>query len=68
MKWILLKKLAFETGYSEAALRQKINRGDLIKDVHWRNSPDGRIQINVQAYEQWVEGKRLELHPEVKIA
>lgn len=61
MKWVLLTKLAADTGYTEAALRQKIQRGDFIEGVHWRHSPDGRIQFNMEAYEQWVLGQKPEL-------
>jgi hypothetical protein len=68
MKWVTVKKHAADTGYSEDALRQKIRRGIFIEGVHYRHSPDGRIQINVEAYNAWVEGKRLELHQEAKAA
>ena len=61
LKWVTIKKLAEESGYSVAALRSKINRGDFIEGYHWRKSRDGRIQFNVEAYNQWVSGERLEL-------
>jgi hypothetical protein len=68
MKWVLLTKFAEETGYTEAAVRQKIQRGDFVKGVHWRHSPDKRVQINLEAYEQWVLGLKPELHQEARAA
>lgn len=58
MKWILLKKLSESTGYSEAALRQKIQRGEWVCGIHFIYSPDGRIQFSTEAYDKWVEGTK----------
>lgn len=64
MNWITIQKLHEQTGYSVAALRQKIQRGDFIDGVHYRRSPDSRIHFNVGAYEQWIKGERQELKKE----
>lgn len=61
LEWVTIQKLADESGYTVAALRSKINRGDFIESYHWRKSRDGRIQFNVEAYNEWVRGGRLEL-------
>lgn len=52
---ITLQKLAFESGYTEDALRSKIARGEFAEGVHYIKSPDGRIHFIVEAYLQWVE-------------
>ncbi len=61
VEWVTIQKLAADTGYSVQALRAKINRGDFIQGLHWRKSRDGRIQFNIEAYNSWVKGERLEL-------
>lgn len=61
MNFVTIQKHAELTGYTLAALRQKIQRGDFIEGVHYIKSPDGRVHINVGAYEKWLQGERLEL-------
>jgi len=56
MKWVTIKKLAELSGYSEKAIYNKKDRGIWIKDVHWKKSPDGRLQFNIKAIEFWIEG------------
>jgi len=59
MKYVTIKKLAELTGYSEDAIRAKRKRGIWLFGIHWRKSPDGRLQFNIEAIEQWIEGKAL---------
>lgn len=61
LEWVTIQKLAQESGYSVAALRSKIQRGEFIEGIHWRKSRDGRIQFNVGEYNGWVKGERPEL-------
>lgn len=61
MKWVTLKKFCTDTGYSEAAIRQKIQRGDWLLGIHCKKSPDGRIQVNLEEYQLWVEDYQPEL-------
>lgn len=61
IEWVTIQKMAHDTGYTVAALRSKINRGDFIEGFHWRKSRDRRIQFNIKAYNQWVSGERQEL-------
>ncbi len=56
LKWVTTKKLAELTGYTEGAIKQKISRGQWPEGIMWKKSPDGRRQINVEAYKKWVEG------------
>ena len=59
LKYITAKKLAEESGYTEDALRAKVLRGDFAEGVHYRRSPDGRIQFNVEEYTKWVESSSI---------
>ncbi len=56
IRWVLINKFAELTGYSEKAVRCKIDEGVFTEGVHYRRSPDHRIHISLEAYEQWVEG------------
>jgi len=56
MKWITIHKLSELTGYSENAIRAKIKKGVWLMERHWRKAPDGRVLLNPQAIEDWVEG------------
>lgn len=58
LKYMLIGKMSQESGYSEKALRRKIEDGVLIQGVHYVKSPDGRININVERFQEWLEGKR----------
>lgn len=53
MKWVTIKKLSEESGYSEKAIRRKIEVGVWVQGVHWRYSPDN--QFNTEEYQKWVE-------------
>lgn len=61
MKYITIQKLSKDSGYTINALRAKMTRGVFIQGVHYIHAPDGRIHFNIEAYEQWVIGNRLEL-------
>ena len=54
-EWVTLKKVSQETGYSIAALRSKIQRGQLHETVHWRKAQDGRVLINVGSFEEYTK-------------
>lgn len=56
IKFLTIKKFAELTGYSEDAIRSKINRGDWLEGLVWKRAPDNRILINPDGYHQWVEG------------
>lgn len=51
---VTLRKLAELTGYRQGALRMKIHRGQLVEGKHYIRSPDGRIQIILSAWNEWV--------------
>ena len=56
---ITIQKLSVESGYTEDAIRSKINRGEWAEGIHFIKSPDGRIQIKVEEYIKWVESKSM---------
>lgn len=58
MKWVLIKKVVEIIGYTEDAIRAKIRKGVWIFGIHWTKAPDNRILFNIEAIQQWIEGKR----------
>lgn len=55
MRYLTVRKFSSESGYTEAAIRSKIAVGTWGKDCVWRKAPDGRVLIDVDGYEAWVE-------------
>lgn len=55
MRYLTVSKFSSESGYSEAAVRSKIRDGVWLKSYVWRHAPDGRVLIDVEGYEAWVE-------------
>jgi len=55
--WVLIKRFAEITGYSENAVRHKVKNGTWIEGHVWRKAPDGRIFVNVAEFERWVESQ-----------
>ncbi len=53
--YIKLAKFCEFTGYTEKAIRRKIEEGKWLAGKHYIKSPDGYIMINVQGYQEWVE-------------
>lgn len=57
MDYVTIKKLSEQIGYSEVAIRRKIQRGTWIRDVHWVKAPDGRILMVPEAIQRWIGGQ-----------
>lgn len=55
MRYMTVRKFSVESGYTEAAIRSKIADGTWMKGYVWRKAPDGRVLIDVEGYEAWVE-------------
>jgi hypothetical protein len=55
LEWVLIPVFAGLTGYSEKAVRRKIEDGVWLEGKHYRKAPDGRITMNLQEYYKWVE-------------
>lgn len=63
LRYLTIPKFAAESGYTEDAIRTKIRDGIWKLDHVWMKAPDGRILIDVQGYEKWVEtGEVLKVH------
>jgi len=43
------------TGYSQKAVRRKIESGAWLEGREYRRAPDGHIIIDMQGYYKWVE-------------
>jgi hypothetical protein len=56
-QWVLIKRFAEITGYSENAIRHKVKNGTWMEGRIWRKAPDGRIFVNVVEFERWVESE-----------
>jgi hypothetical protein len=57
LEWVLIPVFSQLTGYSEKAVRRKIEDGVWIRGRHYRKAPDGRMTMNIQCYYAWAEGK-----------
>ncbi len=49
MRYQLIPKFAEVSGYSEKAIRRKIEEGVWLENRQFRRAPDGRIMIDVEA-------------------
>lgn len=56
-QWVLIRRFAEVTGYSENAVRHKVKNGTWIQGRIWRKAPDGRIFLNLTEFERWVESE-----------
>lgn len=59
LKYVTIKKFEELTGYTEKAVRNKIDQGVFVQGKHYIRSPDRRIHINLEEYQKWVEGQHL---------
>lgn len=50
---VTIKKAAEITGYSEAAIRSKINIGIWPENIVWKWGPDGVQLIILEGYDKW---------------
>lgn len=55
LQWVLMPMFCQFTGYTEKAVRRKIEDGIWSQGTHFRKAPDGRITMNIQEYYKWVE-------------
>ena len=53
-KYVLVSKFEELTGYTDKAVRRKIEDGVFMQGKEWVKAPDGRVLINMEAYERWV--------------
>lgn len=57
-RYMMIPAFAAVTGYSERAIRCKIEDGVWIKGREYKKAPDGHIFIDVEGFERWVEGQQ----------
>lgn len=57
----LLPKAAELTGYSEKAIRRKIEDGVWLEGHEYVRAPDGRILVDMDAFNRWARGEPREL-------
>ncbi|GAB3647357.1 excisionase [Ramlibacter alkalitolerans] len=57
-RFVTLGLAAIVTGYTEKALRRKIEEGVWLQDSEYRRAPDGRILVDLHGYARWAEGER----------
>lgn len=57
LRHVTIKKFASESGYSEDAVRSKIDKGVWLEGFVWIKAPDGRILIDLEGYEKWATGE-----------
>jgi hypothetical protein len=57
---VTIRAAAQRLGYTEKAIRAKIERGIWVEGLVWLRYQDGRIFIDMDAVHQWGEGQALE--------
>ena len=55
LKYVSIKKFSELSGYTEDAIHTKIRDGKWLEGKVWVKVLDGRILINIEGYEEWVE-------------
>lgn len=56
-KYVTVKKLSEQCGYTEKAIRRKIEEGIFIQGIHYLKAPDGRIHFDLVQYEKWLKNE-----------
>lgn len=56
-RYVTLRKAEAETGYTEKAMRVKIDRGVWLEGKQYVRAPDGHILIDLVGYNQWASGQ-----------
>lgn len=46
------------SGYTEKAIRRKIEEGHWLEGKQFRRAPDGHILIDLEGYYRWVENPK----------
>lgn len=55
--FVTVQRASELTGYTQKAIRRKIEEGIWREGVMWLKAPDGRILIDMEAYQKWVKGE-----------
>lgn len=66
MKYVTIEAFSKLSGYTKRAIESKIQRKQWEKNRVYVKAPDGRILINIEEYEKWVEESMLDQKPQSK--
>lgn len=55
MKWVKLNKYCADTGDTPDAVHAKRKKGTWVDGVHCKIADDGKLWINTEAVDEWVE-------------
>ncbi len=55
LRFVTIEKFEELTGYTPDATRSKIKRGDWLEGAVYIKAPDGRVLIDIEGYEWWVQ-------------
>lgn len=55
MTYVRIALFVEKTGWTDKAVRRKIEEGVWPEGQIWRRAPDGSIVISMEGYERWVE-------------
>jgi hypothetical protein len=57
-RYIKLQVFESLTGYTQKAVRRKIEEGVWLEGREFKRAPDGHILVDLKGYESWVENLR----------
>lgn len=55
MRYIRIALFTAQTGWTDRAVRRKIQDGVWVLGQQYRIAPDGNVLIDTEGYEKWVE-------------
>ena len=58
VRYVLLPKFEELTGYTVKAIESKIDKGIWREGKEFRRAPDGRILVDLEGYQRWVEDQK----------
>ena len=58
VRYVLLPLFEQLTGYTVKAVQRKIEEGVWREGHEFRRAPDGRILMDLEGFEKWVEGQK----------
>ncbi|WP_413911857.1 excisionase [Candidatus Skiveiella danica] len=55
VRYMTIKRFADWSGYTPDAIRTKVRDGVWREGLEFKRAPDGRVLIDVEGYNEWVE-------------
>jgi hypothetical protein len=68
IRFVLIPRFCELSGYTEKAVRRKMESGVWLEGGVWRKAPDGHILIDLEGYDAWAEGQTQQDLKSVKTA